>query len=208
MNLKRAISVDEMYKMNFKELEFTGQWLESFGKPEPTGVWLFFGHSGNGKTDFAIKTAKYLCTFKKVAYNTLEEGARLSFQIAIKRNNINLVAKRFVILNEEIADLKARLAKRKSPDIIIIDSFQYCGLTKAEYKDLKEFAIKHKKLIIFISHAEGKEPEGRPARFVKFDADVYAWIEGYEAFVTSRFGGGEPFTIWAESAAEHHRHIK
>ena len=206
MPLKRAISVDEMYKKKFIEMPFEGEWNESFGQPERTGVWIIWGHSGNGKTDFAIKLAKYLAQFGRVAYDTLEEGARKSFQLAVKRNNMHQVDKSLFILTEGIDSLRERLQKRKSPDVVIIDSFQFCGLTKTAYRELKaEFP---KKLFIFISHAEGKQPEGRAAKFVKYDADVKIFVEGYQASILSRFGGGEPFTIWAEGAAEYHANIK
>ncbi|MCH4824268.1 hypothetical protein ML462_13915 [Gramella lutea] len=206
MPLKRAISVDEMYKMKFEEMPFEGEWLESFGKPERSGVWIIWGQSGNGKTDFAIKTAKNLTKFGRVAYNTLEEGARKSFQLACKRNHMHHVKGKFIILQEGIEDLEKRLNKRKAPNVVIIDSFQYTGLTKTEYKRLK--AKYPKTLFIFISHAEGKQPEGRAAKFVRYDADVKIRVEGYRAYVTSRYGGGEPFTIWAEGAAEASADIK
>ena len=206
MPLKRAISVAEMYKIKFIEMPFEGNWNRSFGEPERTGVWLIWGDSGNGKTDLAIQVAKYLTQFGRVAYDTLEEGPRKSFQLALKRNNMLTVSSRFIILTEGIDDLKRRLRKRKSPDIVIVDSFQYCGLSKPEYKSLKaEFP---NKLFIFISHAEGKQPEGRAAKFAKYDADVKVYVEGYKAFVKSRFGGGDPFVIWDEGAAEYHADIK
>lgn len=206
MPLKRAISVDEMLKMTFIEMPFEGEWKNSFGEPERSGVWLVWGHSGNGKTSFALQLARYLCQFGRVAYNTLEEGARKSFQLAVKRNNMHTVKKKFIILNEPLEDLTRRLEKRKSPDIIIIDSYQYFGLSKTEYIKLKSNFPN--KLFIFISHAEGKQPEGRAAKFVKFDADVKIHVNGYKAFVVSRFGGSEPYVIWAEGAAEFHADLK
>jgi len=205
-HLKRAISIDEIYKMTFVDMPFEGEWNESFGEPERSGVWLIFGHSGNGKTDFAIQLSKYLTQFGNVAYNTLEEGARKSFQMALQRNHMHLVSNSFVILSEGMNHLRKRLGRRKSADIIIIDSFQHAGVTKAEYIALKkEFP---NKLFIFLSHADGKHPEGRPAKFAYYDADVKIHIQGFEAFIKSRYGGGEPFIIWDEGAAEHNGHIK
>lgn len=203
MSLNRAISIDQIYKMNFKELDFEGEWKNSIGVPEATGVWIIWGKSGNGKTSYAMQLARYLCVFKKIAYDTLEEGARKSFKNALQRNQMHLAKKRFVILSEGKEDLMQRMAKAKSPDIYFIDSFQYMGMTKPEYRAFKFFAIKHKKLVIFLSHAEGKEPEGRPAKFVRYDADVKIFIEGFRAHVISRFGGGDPYTIWGEGAAEY-----
>lgn len=201
MPIKRAISVNEILKKKFIEMPFVGEFKNSFGTPERSGVWIIWGNSGNGKTSFAMQVAKYLAGFGKVAYNSLEEGPRKSLQMAVRRNNMQLVSKKFVILSEDIDALVKRLSKKKSPDIVIIDSFQYTGLTKTEYKTLKQAFPK--KLFIFISHAEGKNPEGRPAKFVRYDADVKIRIEGYKAFFTSRFGGGEPFTIWHEGASEY-----
>ena len=201
--IKRAISVDQLTKMKFIEMDFEGKWLASFGVPERTGVWLVWGNSGNGKTRFAIQLAKYLTQFGKVAYNTLEEGIRKSMQRAIIDTNMKQVQKRFNILNREsIEDLKIRLRQHKSHDIIIIDSFQYTGLTKKEYIALKEEFPK--KLFIFISHAEGKNPEGRPAKFVRYDADLKIRVEGYKAFPVGRFGGGDEFVIWEQGAADYY----
>lgn len=202
MAVRRAISVDEILKRKFIEMPFEDVFKASFGVPERSGVWLIWGNSGNGKTRFSMQLAKYLTQFGKVAYNTLEEGARKSMQRAVIDTNMREVARRFIILNREpIEELKERLRKRKSPDIIIIDSYQYTGLTKREYIELKEeFG---NKLFIFISHAEGKHPEGRSAKFVRYDADIKIRVEGYKAIPVSRYGGGEPFTIWKEGAAEY-----
>lgn len=201
--IRRAISVDEIIKKNFIEMAFDGEFKESFGTPERSGIWIIWGNSGNGKTRFSMQLAKYLTKFGRVAYNTLEEGARKSMQLAVVETNMREVSKHFIILDREpIVELKERLRKRKSPDIIIIDSYQYTGLTKREYVELKEeFG---NKLFIFISHAEGKNPEGRTAKFIRYDADVKIRVEGYKAFPVSRYGGGEPYTIWHEGAEQYY----
>jgi hypothetical protein len=208
MSLKRAISIDQIYKMNFKEIKLEGLWKDSIGIPEATGIWIIWGKSGNGKTSFSMQLARELCKFKKVAYNTLEEGARKSFRQALQRNQMHLVKKRFVILSESVEDLKIRMAKPKSPDFYFFDSYQYAAMSKPEYKAFKAYVIKHKKLVIFTSHAEGREPEGRAAKHVRYDADVKIHIEGFRASILSRFGGGELYTIWNEGAAEYWNEIK
>lgn len=202
VKIKRAVSVEEITKRNFIEMAFEGEFKESFGIPERSGVWLIWGNPGNGKTRFSMQLAKYITNFGRVAYNTLEEGARKSMQLAVVETNMCEVSKNFIILNREpIDELKERLRKRKSPDIIIIDSYQYTGLTKREYIELKEEF--ETKLFIFISHAEGKNPEGRSAKFVRYDADVKIRVEGYKAFPVSRYGGGEAYTIWHEGANQY-----
>ncbi len=200
--MNRAVSIEELEKRCFVEMPFEGEWGKFLGVPERSGIWLVYGHSGNGKTRFALQLAKYLTNFGKVTYNTLEEGARKSMQRAVIETGMREVAKKFTILNREpISELKERLRKRKSPDIIIIDSFQYTGMSKKEYIALKEEF--DKKLFVFISHAEGKQPEGRTAKFIKYDVDVKIRIEGYKAFPVSRYGGGEPYVIWDKGAEDY-----
>ena len=87
--------------------------------------------------------------------------------------------------------------------MVIVDSFQYSGLSYAGYKQLKE---EHPgKLFIFISHAEGSRPEGRAAKKVEYDADVKIYVEGFKASCKSRFMDrpGVPFIIWEEGAIKY-----
>jgi hypothetical protein len=195
----RAMSVEKLLKKKFKVMGFENEFKKSFGTPELSGSWIIWGDSGNGKTSFTLQLSKYLTHFGKVAYNSLEEGAKLSFQRAIKRTGMISVSKRFLIIDgETIEELKERLHKQKSPQIIIIDSVQYTDLDKVSYKKLlNEFPTK---LFIFISHADGKQPKGSTAVAIKYDADIKIRVEGYKAFPLSRFGGNEPFVIWEDEA--------
>ncbi len=200
---RRAVSVRQFFKTKIRTLDFDGNWLSAVGSPEASGVWIIWGNSGNGKTRFALQLAKYLAGMGcRVAYNSLEEGVSESFRLAMLDCNILEVSRRFVLLDKEpIADLISRLSKKKSPDVIIIDSIQYTGLTYNEYKNLKETF--RGKMFILISHAEGSHPAGRVARSIRFDANVKIWVDGYTAYPKSRYGGGEPFVIWKEGALNH-----
>lgn len=195
MSRKRAISVNDLLNRKFKGLEFEGEWLESFGQPEITGTWLIWGNSGNGKTRFALQLAKYLSGFCKVVYNSLEEGMSMSLQRAVEQVDFRKCKNNVMILDKEhIDDLIKRLAKPRSAEVVIIDSLQYTGMTYREYKTIKDRF--RNKLFVFVSHAEGKMPEGRVARSVRFDANVKIWIEDYKAYPVSRYGGGKPYVIW------------
>ena len=199
--VKRALSINDIYKMKFTDLEVSEDWEALFGIPECSGVWMIWGHSGNGKTRFSLKLAKELTKTGKVLYNTLEEGARKSFQRAVKQSYLKGYSRKIIVLNREpIEEMKNRLRRPKAPKIAIIDSFQYSGLTKAQYKELKEEFPDV--LFIFLSHAEGKHPEGRPAKFVRYDADVKIHIDSYIASAVSRYGGGKPYIIWEEGVKE------
>lgn len=197
----RAISVSQLMVTTHRVMPFEGEWLAAFGEPELTGSWLIWGNSGNGKTRFALQLCKYLTRFGRVAYNSLEEGASKSMKQAFIDLNMEDVKRNFVLLDREpIAELVERLAKRKSPDIVAIDSLQYSGLTTQSYKALVNRF--RNKLFILISHADGRNPAGRVASSIRFDAMVKIRVEGYCAYPVSRYGGGEPYVIWEEGAAD------
>lgn len=183
-------------------MKFEGDWEAAIGQPEMSGVWMIWGHSSNGKTNFALQLAKYLCQFGRVAYNSLEEGARESFKKAIDRHNMKKVNRKLIILDREpIDEMSERLLKRKSPRIVLVDSFQHAQLTYPQYTKLK---TDHPEvLFIFISHADGRHPSGRTAKTVRYDADVKIWVEGFKAMASSRYGGGKPFVIWPEGAKDY-----
>lgn len=199
---KRAISVAALARKKFIEMPLEGDWQRLIGTPERSGSWFISGESGHGKTSFLMLLAKELTRFGKVAYNSLEEGARSSMQSLMDDFNMKAVGNRFVLLNREpIDELSRRLARQRSPDIVIIDSVQYSFLDTRSYKRLTE--AHPRKLFIFSSHAEGKRPVGRTARSIEFDADVKIHVEGFKAFCRSRHSRGvvpTPYVIWEEGA--------
>lgn len=206
--MSRAISNKNVLSAQFETADFTGEYLASFGRPELRGTWIIWGGSGSGKTTFTLMLCKYLSGFGRVAYDSLEQGLSLSLQRAWERVNMAEAGSNIILLNkEELPDLRERLEKRKSPDIIVIDSLQYMdGLTKRAYKYLKrDFPDK---LFIFISQADNadKDPAGNVAKHVRYDADIKIRVEGYKAFVTTRYEvpergeGGADFVIWQEGA--------
>lgn len=197
---RNAKGVREVLSMKFDTLAFEGDWYEAFDTPERRGVWFIWGNTGNGKTSFVMQLCKYLCKFGRVAYNSLEEGACLTMQNTLKRFNMQEVNRRFLLLDAEPLDqLSLRLKRRKSPDFVVIDSFQYTQMTYRQYIEFKE---KHRdKMLIFISHATGRLPTGRSAKSAMFDASLKIYVEGYRAFSKGRFIGSlGHFDIWPEKA--------
>ena len=209
--MSRAISNKNVLAAQFETADFDGPFLASFGRPELRGVWLIWGDRGSGKTTFTLQLCKYLAGFRRVAYDSLEQGLSLSLQKAWERVEMAEAGTNIILLNkEEMPELRARLRKRKSPEIIVIDSLQYLDkFYMKQFKDLKaEFPDK---LFIFIAQADkaGKNPDGYMGKKIRYDADIKIKVEGFKAFVTTRYEdrdkgeGGEDFIIWQQGANDY-----
>lgn len=207
--MAKAISNKNVCDARFEAAEFTGKWLASLGKPELRGSWIIYGSSGSGKTTFAMELCKYLGGFRKTAYDSLEQGLSLSFQTAWQRVNMLEAGTSVIALNKEpIAELRARLAKRKSPDVVFIDSLTcLVGFTRRDYVNLMaEFP---NKLFVFLAHEKNGQPDPAIGEVVRRLSDIKIRVEGYKAFVTTRYEnpargeGGAEFVIWEQGAADY-----
>lgn len=205
----RAISNINVLAAQFETADFDGPYLASFGRPELRGAWIIWGGSGSGKTTFTLMLCKYLAKFRRVAYNSLEQGLSLSLQKAWERVGMVEAGSNIILLNKEsLADLKNRLKKRKSPEVVVIDSVQYVrGFNFDTFTKLKdEFPDK---LFIYISQAKGANPKGNLAEQIRYDAEIKIRVEGFKAFVTTRYEdaskgeGGADFVIWEQGAADY-----
>lgn len=203
-NLKRAWTVDDVASTKHEKLDLSPEWKDAFAAPNAKGVWFIWANSGNGKTSFVAQLAKELCRFGKVIYDQLEEGNSDTMQDAYKRIGMNEARGKLMLVYETMEELDERLSKPKAPKIVIIDSWQYTFMT---FKAWLTFRRKHSdKLIIIISQAEGKNPKGKTADSVMYDAALKIWVEGFKAFSKGRYFGknGGIYTIWAKGAAEYH----
>lgn len=201
--MKRATGINELLNKNIECFDFDGDFFAAFDKPEKTGSWFIWGNSGNGKTSFTIQLAKYLTRFERVAYNSLEEGGSKTMQNAFNRVKMQDVDGKLVLLSESIDTLDKRMSKKRSPKIVIIDSFQYARMNEKKYFSFMERHGKNK-LIIFISQADGKQPRGNTAITAMYAASLKIWVEGYRAFSKGRYFGTKAFyEIWQQKANEY-----
>lgn len=200
--MKKALSMVDLMRKNREVYVFEDALQEAFGQPEQNGVWFIWGRSGNGKTSFVLQLCKELTRYGKVAYDSLEEGDSLTMQNALMRVGMGDVGRRFILLNESLKELDTRLKRRRSPDIVVVDSFQYAHIDLKQYE---EFIDQHKnKLIIFVSQADGLKPWGRTAQSAMYSASLKIWVEGYRAISKGRYRGNLGYyTIWAEKAEEY-----
>jgi hypothetical protein len=198
----RSLSVKNVLDAKFNILEFKDEWLAACGEPERSGTWVIYGPPKNGKTSFAFMLAKYITSFSRVLYHPVEEKKSLTIKEQLLRINM-IETKGFTLTDGEqsVDELISQLQRHKSPDVVFIDSIQFWGLTFEQYK-----ALKHQfpaKIFVYISHVEGRQPEGATARRIWRDANIAFRIEGFRAFPVGRYGGGATIDINTELASDY-----
>ncbi|RYF25170.1 MAG: ATP-dependent serine protease [Flavobacteriales bacterium] len=188
--------------MVFDLFPFEDDWFDAFDCPQTTGSYFVSGLTGNGKTSFTCQLLKYLSQWRKCAYNSREEGISPTMQKAFRNAGMNEVNGKVILINEDMQKLDARLKKRRSPEVIVLDSWQYLNFSFAEWI---AFLERHPtKLFIVISQVEGKVPLGQSARRVQSHACLKIWVEGHRAISKGRYIGKVGFyNVWREAALKY-----
>jgi len=195
--MPKIIGLKQLLSKKYKYIEgLTEEIVESFGKLVNNFIMIVWGMSGNGKSNFIMQFLIPLMEVGNILYIGLEEGFEATMQLNADRNFDQAVhSGKIVFADHEMSydELVKKLKKKKSPQFIVIDSIQYWNITYDDYKRLKEMFPK--KTFIFISHAAGKLPDGKTADKIRYDAGIKVRVEGFVAFIISRYGGSKPFVI-------------
>lgn len=184
----RTLSAKQVLTLKRRTIRPGGIWADCVGEIDRTGVVFFWGNSGNGKTSAVASFCKELTQFGRVLYLPLEEGLGGTTQDAIRRCRLDECGRKFQYnATMTFSEMDEALSKPRSWDFVVIDSFQY---TQMSYKEYIAFKERHRnKLLIFVSHADGKRPEGRAAMKIMYDASLKIWVEGHKAFSKGRYIG-------------------
>jgi hypothetical protein len=199
--MKQTISAGQVLSVRNRTLPVSEEWRGCLGDEiARNGTVFFWGQSGNGKSSAVMSFAKMLTASGRVLYVSREEGYSLSFQNTLSRLGMaECGADLQVIDNESLETLKERLSKQRSPDFIIIDSVQVMGLSYRDFLELRK--AYPRKLFVLVSQVYGKQPDGRSAMKMMYDADLKIWVEGHTAFSKGRFiGSTGKYVIWKEGA--------
>lgn len=198
--MRRTLSAAQLLDLKEDKLEIGDGWDKCLGGLPKTGIVIIWGCSGNGKSGAAMSLCRELGNYYKILYVASEEGFGVSIRNTIRRYDLAALRAKFQVSLDTYDDLMERLAKRESAHVVVLDSPQSMGLKKSQFAELKE-KYGDKKLLIFVCRAEGKEPLGKVAQMIKYDADVKIWVSGFKAFSHGRFYGetGEK-VIWEEGA--------
>lgn len=200
----KIIGVKQLLQKKYKLVEGLPQeWADCLGQLEESFTMIIWGNSGQGKSNFVYQLLRVLSSIYSTLYVALEESHSLTTQNLVNRHDLAPLTGKIKWANHEtnFEALVAHLSKKKKEKIIVIDSVQYMDIDYKRYKLLKEKFPK--KTFIFISHAKGKNPDGRTATSIRYDAGIKVRVEGYMAFVVSRYGGNKNYVIWEQGAVKY-----
>lgn len=132
-NRQLIMSADELKKMKFVILKFSGIWNKLFGQPPSNFFMIIYGQAKSGKTTFALKFANYLKNFGSVVYIAVYE--RISFTLQRK------------LIDYDISGIDISRAKNKSEisfvvnkgkyDFVVIDSAIQASLNIGDIEEMK-----------------------------------------------------------------------
>ena len=199
--MRRAVSYTELKNIKRSLVTLPEPWGSAIGRPELRGVWFVYGGSRNGKSTLTAMIAKMLTGFGRVVFDSLEEGLSTTLKLNLDRVKIQEVSSRILFLDKEpISELKARLDRSRNIRCVVIDSAQYM---RCSFSEFEEIANKYNVLFIVTSGIKSGEPRGRLAMDIYYHADVKIYVQGFKAFITSRYGGKGEIVIWEEGADEY-----
>lgn len=207
----KRLNVAQLVEKKYTLVEgLSEEFKAAFGEIEDSFTAIIYGDSGNGKTNFLIKLLKEFKDLGDMLYVSYEEAHGKTIQDLIFRHNLHEELPNLRFSDGETAEeLITLLKKKRGPKIIVIDSWQFSGLTIEDYKTLKKQfvfgkTLGRRKIFLFISHVNGKVPDGKSAVEIKRDANIKILVEGFLAIVeVSRYGGGKNMVIWEERAKQY-----
>lgn len=205
MTIKKAYSIADIDKRKFTTISLSKELEQQFGIMERSGSVILFAGPGNGKTSLALQLAKAVCQTEKVLYNTAEEGITKSFQRSLALNNMKSVASKFKFVKEKYADFNKRLALKRQPKVVVIDSVQYFFRGK-KVQDYFNFIEKYNNtLFIWLSHQQKGAPKGTIAAEIAHDCQNLIHVQDFKAHILkSRCGADQtkPYVIVKELAEQ------
>lgn len=209
----KALGIKQFHQKKFTLLPIEGtEYADHLGYIPRGFVMVVGGFSGNGKTEYCVRLAKFFCRFGKVAWLSFEQRHGYDLQMATMRNKMEEVSGLFIAIDPianlprgktYLEDLDEYASRRNSPDFYFIDSVDYTGWKKEDYLYLKE-KYDGKKTFVFICHTD-KSGNARKtiSADIIFDGGMFFFVKSYIATPQkNRFGGFEPYVIWEEKARE------
>jgi DNA replication protein DnaC len=181
---KKVVSSSDLLKMDYKQFDFKGRWLDFIGTPAINFFTAIHGKAGEGKSTFAIQFANYLATnFGKVIYISGEEGFSQTFKEKFERLGVT-APNLFVADLRVFEDIKTEL-KNNDYHFILIDSLDTLRMGPDEIKQLRQMLPNNAFITISQSTKDGKM---RGSNEIIHDCDIVIQVaDGVATTTKNRF---------------------
>ncbi len=164
-----------------------GEYNSLFGECESRFVMTLYGHSGSGKSVFALRFANYLAKHVgKTLYNSHEEKINQTLRDRI--NEWNIDARRLFVGNALKFDRMVDVIRKNHYRAVFIDSVKYMDFTDEQLKELREVFAKRKLAIVMVNFGEKLGvPAGSWGKDLLHASDVKCFFKGGRLNVVSRY---------------------
>lgn len=164
-----------------------GEYNGLFGECESRFVMTLYGHSGSGKSVFALRFADYFAkNVGKTLYNSHEEKINQTLRDRINEWDIN--ARRLFVGNALKFDRMVDVIRKNHYRAVFIDSVKYMDFTDEQLKELRETFARRKVAIIMVNFGEKLGvPSGSWGKDLLHASDVKCFFKGGRLNVTSRY---------------------
>lgn len=205
----KKIALKQLAQKNFNRVPVGDERLQGIlGNVSEAWDLILLGRSGSGKSNMAAKlidaiVTAFNCRCTMVNY---EEGHEATLQDTLihRHDLLNRLGNKIEIWDHLTYDeLCAEMNKRKSAKLWVIDSIQTAFFTAQQCESIRRNFVlsKKKKIIIWISWADGDNARGSVGRSVQYWAAIKILVKKRIAFpLSNRFGGKKNFIIDEEGA--------
>lgn len=164
-----------------------GEYNELLGRCESRFIAMLYGHSGSGKSVFALRLADYCAKHVgKTLYNSHEEKVNQTIQDRI--NEWNIDASKLFFGNALNFDRMVDVIRKNHYRVVIIDSVKYMDFTADQLKELRETFAKRKLSIIMVNFGDKLGvPSGTYGKDLLHASDVKCFFKAGCLNVTSRY---------------------
>lgn len=164
-----------------------GEYNGLFGECESRFVMTLYGHSGSGKSVFALRFADYLAKhIGKTLYNSHEEKINQTLRDRI--NEWHIDARRLFVGNALKFDRMVDVIRKNHYRAVLIDSVKYMDFTDEQLKELREVFAKRKLAIVMVNFGDKPGiPSGTWGKDLLHASDVKCFFKGGRLVVTSRY---------------------
>jgi hypothetical protein len=187
---------DDLLKMKFDTLVFTGRFLELIGKPEKRFSGIIWGLPKGGKSNLSLRFADYLQEyFGKVLYIAAEEGKSVSMQDKIKAIGGSDVT---FLQSRDREEIRGYI-KAHGYDFIFIDSINVVGIDDLFLENIKQENPKTS-FVAIVQATKGGNFKGEQS--LEHNCDFVIKVVNGIAYHKGRFGPESEIPIFEQPLYE------